>query len=146
MSLSGFDHVFAHPVSVQFAPDTWFLVAPPSVVALLKIVAHLDDPFRRAKDLLDLKTLLGSYESKTDRIFSDEVFAAELEDIEYAGAFLLGLDIGKISTPEDMAVVRAFTKRHCTPELDHLDPVDDYGELRFQRQIRAFELGVATGR
>ena len=146
MNLVGFDHVFAYAVSVEFAKDTMFLVAPPSVVALLKIVAHLDDPHRRAKDLLDLKILLGCYQTNTDRIFCDEVFDAELEDIEYASAFLLGLDIGKFATQEDLAVVRAFTKRYRTAELDHLDPADDRAELQFQRQIRAFEQGLATGR
>jgi Uncharacterized protein conserved in bacteria len=50
MSLVGFEHVFARSVPISFAPNVRFKVAPPPVIALLKIVAHIEDPYRRRKD------------------------------------------------------------------------------------------------
>jgi hypothetical protein len=47
----------------------------------------MDDPHRRKKDLLDIGDLFRHYERASDRIFSDDVFAAGLDDIEYANAF-----------------------------------------------------------
>lgn len=44
----------------------------------------------------------------SDRIFSDDVFAAGLDDIEYANAFLLGVDIRFIATDEEVQILNAF--------------------------------------
>ncbi len=96
MSLVGFEHVFARSVPFSFAEGAQYRVAPPPVIALLKIVAFMDDPYGRKKDLLHLAELFRRYDAASDRIFSDEVFAAELEDIDYANAFLLGMDVGTI--------------------------------------------------
>lgn len=142
MNLAGFDHVFERSVSFDGAQDVRFAVAPPAVIALLKIVAHLDDPQRRSRDLADLKMLFGKYEAQTDRIFDDEVFDADLEDIEFASAFLLGLDVGKMATSEERHVVDRFLNRYRSPELGGLDPHDDQEELRFRLQLKAFEKGL----
>jgi predicted nucleotidyltransferase len=53
MSLAGFDHVFASAVEVNLTGGLTILVAPLIVTALLEIVAKVDDPHRRAKDLQD---------------------------------------------------------------------------------------------
>ena len=108
MSLVGFEHVFARATMVDFGSKVQHRVAIAPVVALLKIIAFMDDPQRRRKDLLDLQIVFRHYEAASDRIFGDEVFAAELEDIEYANAFLLGLDVGAIVTPHETRVVQAF--------------------------------------
>jgi predicted nucleotidyltransferase len=139
MSLVGFEHVFTRSVPVTFSSGVQLKVIPPPVIALLKIIAYTDDQQRRHKDLLDLKSLLLRYEALSDRIFSDEVFAAELDDIEYASAFLLGSDIGVIARNEEIGVVQDFLSRHrmASDELLELAGAD----LRFQMQIRAFEKG-----
>ena len=62
-------------------------VVPPEVLA------YLDDPHRRAKDLEDIHGLLKSYEGESDRTFSDAVFAAGLPDVEFIPAFPLGTDV-----------------------------------------------------
>ena len=128
-----------------FAPDVRFRVAPPPVIALLKIVAYTEDPNRRRKDLDDLKSLLCRYEAESDRIFGDDVFAAELDDIEYANAFLLGLDVGAIVTGDDAEIVSGFLGKQLLSveerqELDR-DDSQDWETLRFQMQIKAFEMG-----
>lgn len=61
-----------------------------------------------------------------DRIFSDEVFAAELEGIEDASAFLLGIDIGVFATDDEATIVQRFLDDLQVPaeELAELDPDD----------------------
>ena len=86
MSLAGFDHVFRDSVTVALGPELQCKVVPPPVLALLKMAAYADDPYGRAKDLVDLRRLLGRYERESDRLFSDAVFEAALPDIEFAGA------------------------------------------------------------
>lgn len=113
MSLAGFEHVFNRSRPIPFGPDIQYKVAPPAVVALLKLIAFSEKPHRRAKDLDHLKMLLQGFEERSDRIFGDDVFGAELEDIEYAPAFLLGSDLRVFTTAEDDAIVSTFLKNSC---------------------------------
>src|ERR1700690_2222803 len=108
MSLVGFDHVFATAEPVQLAPDFTLKVISSTALMLLKIVAFMDDPQRRAKDLDDIRGLLVQYEADSDRIFSDVVLDAAIEDYGLAPAFLLGLDLHALCTNEEVAIVRAF--------------------------------------
>jgi predicted nucleotidyltransferase len=112
-------------------------------------VAYTEDPDRRRKDLDDLKSLLLPYEAKSDRIFGDGVFAAELDDIEYANAFLLGSDIGAIATDEDTEILNEFLSKHRMPaeELAEWDQDDlrQSDSVRFHKQLRAFEAGFHVG-
>jgi predicted nucleotidyltransferase len=149
MSLVGFEHVFARSVVISFAPDVGFKVAPPPVVVLLKIAAYTENPFRRGKDLEHLRWLLRHYEDGSDRIFGDDVFGAELEDFEYANAFLLGSDVGTIATDDDAEIVNHFLRKHRVSaeeraELDHDLPQGD--AQRFQMQLEAFEKGFDAAR
>ena len=48
MSLSGFDHVFANAVKVHLPGGLTIHVSPPIITALLKIIAYVGDPYRRA--------------------------------------------------------------------------------------------------
>lgn len=54
MSLVGFEHVFSRSLPFSFAEGVQYRVAPPPVITLLKIVAFMDDPYRRKKDLIHL--------------------------------------------------------------------------------------------
>jgi len=145
MSLAGLDHAFARSVLFLFAPDVRFRVAPPPVIALLKIVAYTEDPNRRRKDLDDLASLLCRYEAESDRIFGDDVLAAELDDIEYANAFLLGLDVGAIVTGDDAEIVSGFLGKQLMSVGERQELVRDDSQerevLRFQLQLKAFEKG-----
>ena len=142
MSLAAFDHVFEDSIAVEVAPGLTFKVAPPAVLALLKMAAYLDDPQIRRKDLDDLREMFTRYEAESDRVFSEVVFEAELTDIEFAGAFLLGRDVRAIASQEDSSLVVSFLDRLQGDEMD--DEADDHGdreELRLQRQMFAFRKG-----
>ena len=108
MGLIGFERAFTRALPFSFAEGVQYRVAPPPVIVLLKIIAFMDDPHGRKKDLLDLMELFRRYEAGSDRIFSDEVYAAELEDVGYANAFRLGMDVGTIATEEEVGILSAF--------------------------------------
>jgi predicted nucleotidyltransferase len=143
MSLAGFDHVFRNSVTVSLGPGLQCKVVPPPVLALLKMASYADDPYGRAKDLVDLRRLLGRYERESDRLFCDAVFAAELPDIEFAGAFLLGVDVGAIATPDDRDIIARFLT-HVHPRIDDAPASDFEGRdtAQFQQQIAAFRQGL----
>ena len=150
MSLVGFEHVFTRAVLFSFAEGVQYRVAPPPVIALLKIIAFMDDQHRRRKDLLDVSELFRRYEAASDRIFSDEVFAAELKEIDYASAFLLGRDVGAIATSEEAGILITFLQGQGISEeemleLDREDQQQREG-LRFQEQLRAFRQGIEQSR
>jgi predicted nucleotidyltransferase len=126
MSLAGFDEVFRASAPVQLGQTASIRVASLPVVTLLKIVVYMEAPYRRAKDLQDIRLLLDRYEHSSDRLFSDEVFDAELSDFSLANAFLLGRDIGSLVSSHDLPLVERF----IDGVLMHQDAVGLSGQLR----------------
>jgi len=114
MSLMGFHHVFSAAVSTRLAPDLDLLVITPIVLMLLKLIAYMDDPQRRRKDLSDIRALLSKYEAGSDRIFTDAV--GEVSEYNLASAFLLGRDLRSLCTQEELARVREFIE--CVGDED----------------------------
>ena len=108
MSLVGFDHVFATAQPVQLAPDLTLKVISSTALMLLKIVAFMDDPRRRVKDLDDIRGLLLQYEADSERLFSDVVIDAALQDFGLAPAFLMGLDLGALCADDEVQFVHTF--------------------------------------
>src|SRR5258708_20825464 len=98
MSLTGFDHVFSEARQIEVAPRLSVKVIPAHVLMLLKIVAFMDDHYRRERDLSDIRSILALYQADGERIFSDEVLNAGLEDVDLAGACLIGLDVRSLCT------------------------------------------------
>jgi predicted nucleotidyltransferase len=147
MSLAGFDHVFQDAVISDLGGGLRYKVVPPPVLALLKMASYLDDPHRRSKDLTDFHRLLGQYQKETDRIFADEVFDAQLPDIEFASGFLLGLDVGSMAASTDVSLVETFLLRmkqvHDEP-IRSVSADDDWSTreaANFQQHLAAFAKG-----
>ena len=107
MSLQGFDHAFSEAEIVAVSDDLALPVISPVVLMLLKIIAFMDDPQRRRKDLFHIRALLSRYQADSDRVFTDAIIVAELE-YSLASAFLLGIDLRKLCTGEETEVVRRF--------------------------------------
>ena len=142
MSLSGFDHVFANAVKVHLPGGLTIHVSPPIITALLKIIAYVDDPYRRAKDLQDIRIVLRRYEQESDRLFSDTVFDAELPDFEFANAFLLGLEMRALASRDDARFVEQFLGRLLAQDEEgRFDDESDFGMKSFRGQIHAFRKG-----
>lgn len=141
MSLTGFEHVFANAVDLPLANGAHIRVTPPIVTVLLKIIAYTDDPYRRAKDLDDIRLVLGRYEAGSDRLFSDAVFDAALPDFSEANAFLIGLDLRGLATNDDVAYIERFLVHFLSQAEEEFDP-DDFAGKSFRGQLRAFERGL----
>jgi len=143
MSLAGFDHVFASAVEMHPAEGLRIRVVPPVVTVLLKIIAYMEDPYRRAKDLQDICVVLARYEAQSDRLFSDAVFDAELPDFEVANAFLLGLDLRALATNDDATYVKEFLEHFLKQEEERHFDEEDFSTKAFRSQIRALNRGFA---
>lgn len=148
MSLVGFEHVFSSAQPVEFSPDLTLQVISSTALMLLKIVAFMDDPQRRVKDLDDIRGLLTQYEADSERLFSDVVIDAGLADFGLATAFLLGIDLRGLSTPEEAEIVNAFLAA-----LDENNPawmsfvrargVGDHVEEDARSELGAFHQGFS---
>ena len=90
MSLVGFEHVFTDAQPVEFSPDLTLNVISSTALMLSKVVAFMDDPQRRVKDLDDIRGLLTQYEAHSERLFSDVVLDRRTRGLR-AGA---GLCVG----------------------------------------------------
>ena len=78
------------------------------------------------------------------------MFAAELEDIDYANAFLLGMDVGTIVTDEEFGILSAFLQAQGISDEELLDldrqDIQQREVVRFQKQLRAFRKGIEQSR
>jgi predicted nucleotidyltransferase len=148
MSLTGFDYAFEHAVEMEVSPEVRAKVIPPTVLFLLKMVSFLDDPHRRAKDLEDLHGLLRFYERDSERMFSDAVFDAQLSDVEFVPAFLLGADLAALCRLPDRALVDSFlstisdrSSREFAKLLRYESLVEP-SEERLSMRLEAFRQGI----
>ena len=137
MSLAGFEHVFQDSMVTQLGPGAAIRVASLPAVTLVKIVAYMDAPYRRAKDVRDIRLMLRRYLHDSDELFSDEVFDAELPDFSLANAFLLGRDVGRLAGFHDTPVIEKFIDR----VLASRDSAADSG-VDLESQLEAFAHGL----
>lgn len=146
MSLVGFDHVFETAQPVPFTADLKLKVISSTTLMLLKIVAYMDDQQRRAKDLEDIRGLLAEYEADSERVFSDVVIDAKLEDYGLAPAFLMGLDLRALCNDEEVQIVHSFleTMNEDNPTwmtFVRARGVGDHVEEDARKQLGAFRRG-----
>jgi predicted nucleotidyltransferase len=132
IDLTGFEHVFNDAVVVEVAENFSIKVIPLTVLMLLKIVAYLENPYRRAKDGRHIAILLESYASR-DRRFSNEVVQAGIP-FAHAGAFLLGFDLRALCDEREAAAVRQFirmSQEKGAPDLvlEHRIDLEEEGDL-----------------
>jgi predicted nucleotidyltransferase len=107
MSLVGMRHALAHAVPVSIASDLSVRVAPLRVIALLKMVAYLDRPHDRERDLEDIGQILEDYVPPDDlRRFGDDV--PDAIAFECRPAFLLGCDLAPLLDDAERAVTGRF--------------------------------------
>jgi predicted nucleotidyltransferase len=138
MSVLGYEHVFHEAVDRELEPGLKVRIVPPTVLGLLKIVAYLDAPQIREKDLQDLTVLMQRYEEDSDRRFGDEVLDAGVEYDE-AGPYLLGRDLRTLCTAEDeVQAVERFLQRVCDPNFVVPIPVRRLPGLDEDHLARAF--------
>jgi len=128
MTLAGFRHVFEQAIQVPLAPDLSIEVAPPEVITLLKMVAYLDRPQERWRDLEDISHLLEESEPRDpDDRFSPEILDSGM-GYELVSAYLLGKSIGTMVDERERRLVEVFVSK----VQDEDDP-----DLTQARMVRA---------
>lgn len=148
MSLVGFDDVFADAIEVEVAPGLRARVVPLPILVLLKMVSFLDDPAIREQDLQDIGSVMHLYESEGERRFSHEVFAASI-DYDSAGAYLLGLDLARLSSESDeILVVERFLALLCDEDSQTFSALARSAHASLDEnepQVRAQAVALASG-
>lgn len=108
MSLLGMRLAFEHAVALRIAVDLEVHVAPIRVISVLKMIAYIDRPEARAKDLGDLAHIMYGYlGDDSDRRFSVEV-PDDLTEYDDVAPYLLGRDVGAVVDPEERRRISDF--------------------------------------
>ncbi len=108
MSLLGMRLAFEHAVAIRITADLEVRVAPIRVISVLKMIAYLDRPQARAKDLGDLAHIMYEYVgTDSDRRFSVEV-PDDLTEYEDVAPYLLGRDVGAVVDLEERRRISDF--------------------------------------
>lgn len=99
---------FEQAIALRIATDLELRVAPIHVISVLKMIAYLDRPEARAKDLGDLAHIMYGYVG----VDSDRRFSVEVPDdlTEYADVapYLLGRDVGAVVDSEERRRISDF--------------------------------------
>jgi len=108
MSLLGMRLAFEHAIALRIAADLEVRVAPIHVISVLKMIAYLDRPEARAKDLGDLAHIMYGYVGDdSTRRFSIDV-PDDLTEYEDVAPYLLGRDVGAVVDPEERRRISDF--------------------------------------
>lgn len=147
MSLAGVDLAFEHAETHLVSADRSALVAPPSVVGVLKMVSYCERPADRERDLEDLAHLLGGYvDDDSDRRFAEALG----HEFEAAPAYLFGLDVGRITKAAfHRGLVDRFLDRVLDPDRVEHAMMQSHGPAQWRsgddlaRCLQAFMAGLA---
>jgi predicted nucleotidyltransferase len=108
MNLAGFRLAFEHSLPLQLGNQT-IGIAPPQVIGLLKMIAYLDRPEVRGRDLTDLAYLLEEYlPPDDDRRYAEDMLEAGIAYHDTA-AYSFGRDLGAITNEKESSLVREWT-------------------------------------
>lgn len=115
MNLAGMRLAFDHAVAVELGAARSMRVAPPEVIAVLKVIAYLDRPSARERDLIDLAYIL------EDRVAADdeERYASAVLDVDLdydeAGPYVVGCRIGVMLNSAEFGCTSQFLESALDP-------------------------------
>jgi predicted nucleotidyltransferase len=112
MSLVGFRHLLSTALPVEVGGLS-VRVAPAHVLLLLKVIASLDRPWDRRRDLQDLAWLLEEAVGAADpRRFErfDELIDEGIA-FEHAGAYMLGRELGGLLDEVERGLLNEFVRK-----------------------------------
>lgn len=116
MNLTGFRHVFARALPLEVEAGLQIQIAPLPVIALLKMVAWLDRPAERERDLEDLAHMLDEFVEPHDEAFYSPEVTDQQINTEYVSAYLLGRELGLLVDAEERALVERFIEKLLNEE------------------------------
>jgi len=119
MTLVGYRHLQRDSTTLSVTEGVEVTLAGLHIIALLKMVSFLEQPFERRRDLTDLAHLLAEgLPADDERRFAEDVLTSGAT-FETASAFVLGRHLRGIVDDEELAVVDRFL-RHARSEGDGL--------------------------
>ncbi len=111
MNLAGLRLALDRAVPVEVAAGLTVRMAPLELIALLKMVAFLDRPYERDRDLADIALILDEYvDAGDERRYGDEIFDHGLA-YEEVSPFLLGRRLSAIVGPREKEAAAGFIDR-----------------------------------
>jgi predicted nucleotidyltransferase len=151
MNLVGFRLVFALSETREVAQGVPIRVATTATIALLKMVAYLDRPSERERDLKDLGYMMDEYLGPDDeRRFSADAIDANV-NFEETPAFVLGRDLAKAVNEQERAIIARFLAKMrdptdgdaaCSRFARSAPRSWDSDEEQVLKRLRAFETGL----
>jgi predicted nucleotidyltransferase len=120
MSLTGMRLAFEAAAPYVLASGLSIDVVPVPVLVLLKMVAYLDRPHERERDLEDLAHVLDEYIDVFDtRRYSDTIREHRL-DFDESGPYLLGQEMSRLVNGKERAAIDLFLTKLMTEEDEDL--------------------------
>jgi predicted nucleotidyltransferase len=112
MSTLGLEEAFECAITKEVAPNFSISVVSIAGLVLLKIIAYMDRPEQRARDLQDI---IDNFEHYNDEQSYDERFnltGLVIDEVEITyeetGAYIIGSELAKIAKPKSRSVVAKF--------------------------------------
>jgi predicted nucleotidyltransferase len=146
MNLTGLELAFAHSIDVAVGEST-VKVAIPAIITLLKMIAWLDRPYERQKDLVDIARVLDAYlEDDDGRHWSSSTLASGVDYADH-GALVLGQELAALANDDHLAFLDAFCTAICSDRwvtaMGRLvAPRSDDAERRVLSRFEALRLGA----
>lgn len=140
MVVTGFDDALEHAVEIEVAANLRIRVVPVTALTALKLFAFADRGGTITKDLDDLLFILEHYGTAVghDRLYESplDALVAEVDfDVQYAGALLLGFDLGHTCQPATCQKLLPIVDRLMDGDAAWLTPfVRTYDEEEEQRR------------
>lgn len=114
MSVCGFEEALACAREERIAPDLKVPVVTIPGLVLTKVIAYMDRPEIRVRDLVDIVYCFDHYETKPGESRRFDLADNEVNGVpvkfEEAGALLLGKEVGSLAKPNSLAIVRRFAE------------------------------------
>ena len=118
MTVIGFDLAFEHQSLLDLGDGVQVAVADLAVVIILKMIAFLDRPTQRQRDVQDILAVLRwNQEGAGDRLFEEQVVKLD-RPADEAAAFLVGSDVAEIADGRSLPKIREFLVAVGAGQLD----------------------------
>ncbi len=118
MTVIGFDPAFKYQSLLDIGDGVQVAVADLPVVLILKMIAFLDRPTQRQRDIQDILAVLRWHEASAgDRLFAQDIVELD-RPIDEAAAYLIGTDVAAIANLRCLPKIREFRDTLGAGQLD----------------------------
>ncbi|MGH8545662.1 MAG: nucleotidyl transferase AbiEii/AbiGii toxin family protein [Gammaproteobacteria bacterium] len=114
MTACGLEEALECAQDQEVAPNLKLPVVTIPGLVLTKVVAYMDRPEERARDLIDIFYCFEHYEAAVGQSRRFDHAGAEVDDkpvtFEEAGALLLGLEVAALAKPKSLEICQPFSR------------------------------------